>query len=200
MRYLLLILISVGSLGVSAQKPKHFPLYKCDVGIPGSGVRLNGLYIQRGPVKYSWTRGMVFYANGSYHTMSSLHNTSFDFTNTEKTIATLLAAGDSAHLIYPAYWGFFTVRNDTIRIQTPIHPPGSFQWSAAQEMWVVKGNKIYQLYEKPRESLLFPALEEAKDPDTVGYEFYPSAVKPDSTLAWYYNKPWFQEALKTKGR
>jgi hypothetical protein len=187
------------SVAVSAQKPKYFPMHKADPGVKGTGFSLNGLYVQKGATKNDVTRCAIFYSNGIFLSAIGVSNSFVNVADEQELMDALLRANDISH-IYPAYfWGFYTMRHDTITTQMPEYPPGVFAWKSYEERWLVKGERMRKLNEKLQSFTMWERQPENKNPDTTAYVFHQWHIKPDSSLAWFFYKPWFQESLKVRG-
>ena len=71
-RVLKILTLLLVSLQAVAQKEKHFSLLKQPFVKP-EGLLTNGVYIQKGKIKWSVTQALYLYDNGTYFS-SSIHN------------------------------------------------------------------------------------------------------------------------------
>jgi hypothetical protein len=182
-----------------AQNPKYFPLYKSDPGAKQAGFRLNGLYVQKGATKADATHCAIFYSNGAFLDAIGVNNSRVNVDNEQELMKHLMLVNQMVNIHYYYYWGFYTIRGDTITTQMLKYRRGMFAWKSYEEKWLLKGGRLRKLSEHPQRISIWDRLPENSSPDTTAYVFHPWPVKPDSTLAWFFYKPWFQESIKERG-
>lgn len=97
------------------------------------------------------------------------------------------------HRIYSSrnFWGHFRIHNDTIIIQAfSRNNQEFFKRYVVEFKGVIKSDTSFVLlsgynYHDKRQFIDKP----------ITYQFYPTALKPDSTKAWFNNKRWFKKGL-----
>lgn len=181
---------------VSAQllgKNRLFTYYKMNaIDEHSKSPNFNGIYY-RCEGDYAYV--LIFYADGTIFLNSAWGTSSDKFCNekrpfTDDEINKLNRKGR-------AYWGMYIVRDDTIYYQNKF----SIVWDGNylyQYKGLITDTGITILKEKCLSCTYGSYAYDEMDARKCTFKFYPTIIKPDSSLAWFKKKSWYKKCMNTK--
>lgn len=186
---------------VFAQKEKLYTLHKVKPVVQSHiPFRTDGIYVQKGNIKWAFTKTLFFYADGTYCLGIDEHNSTVgDVYYTQQPFINYLIDQNKIYFNPNGRFGFYIVRNDTLYLESYPDRSSNLQpWQIYKRTYRLSGDTLFEhsIQERENRNRFRPAKYIR---DTTGYVFYPTPHKPDSTTAWFRTKEWYiQHQLKQK--
>lgn len=196
-----LILFLLLPWGLYAQKEKLYTLHKVKPVVQSNiPFRTDGIYVQKGNIKWSFTKTLFFYADGTYCLGIDEHNSTVgDVYYTQQPFINYLIDQNKIYFNPNGRFGFYIVRNDTLYLESYPDRSSNLQpWQIDKRTYRLSGDTLFEHSIQERENRnRFRPTKYIRD--TTGYVFYPTPHKPDSSVAWFRTKEWYiQHQLKQK--
>ena len=187
-----------------------FTLFKVKPFITADvNLKLNGIYYARYPnMERDYLNLMYLYSDGSiFYTYGTTEKKFWEdpdhyiqwFQNKLDTMSSY------KNHYFMEQWGHFIVRNDSIYIQRFIFNDQYWMKRNSEDfIGIITSDSTIVIHTQKCSwcSSQYPSKwknrTEIKYEDPIEYGFYQTSFKPDSTMAWFKNKEWYQEGLRER--
>lgn len=184
-----------------AQKEKLYTLHKVKPVVQSNiPFRTDGIYVQKGNIKWAFTKTLFFYADGTYCKGVDVHNSTVgDVYYTQQPFIDYLIDENKNYFNPNGMFGFYIVRNDTLYLESYPDRSSTLQsWQINKRTYRLSGDTLFEHSIQFRMNCCKYGRPHYIR-DTTGYVFYPTPHKPDSSAAWFRTKEWYiQHQLKQK--
>lgn len=184
-----------------AQKEKLYTLHKVKPVVQSNiPFRTDGIYVQKGNIKWAFTKTLFFYADGTYCKGVDAHNSTVgDVYYTQQPFIDYLIDENKNYFNPNGMFGFYIVRNDTLYLESyPDRTSNLQSWQIDKRTYRLSGDTLFEHSVQFRMNCCKYGRPQYIR-DTTGYVFYPTPHKPDSSTAWFRTKEWYiQHQLKQK--